>query len=363
MRVSVYEQAPRLGEVGAGLTVAANGSIVLYELGLKPVLDEWAVVPDRGSIKHYATGAELVDIPRGASQARKFGAPYCQVHRADLHGGLVRALEAAAPGAIHLGRAFRDFSQDARGVTARFADGSTATGDLLVGCDGIRSTVRARLWGDDQPVFSGYAAWRGLVPMERLPAGLVEPDSAMWVGPGHFITRYKVRRGELLNYVAIARTGSWAEEGWSVKSTVEAVLAEFADFEAPARAILAATPPDACYRWGIFGREPLPAWSRGRVTLLGDAAHPMTPFLGQGAVMALEDAMVLARVLESSASVDEALGRYERARVERTARVMRESARNGEQLTTLPPERYAAEGFRNEETLGLAGYDAVTCPT
>ena len=140
-------------------------------------------------------------------------------------------------------------------------------------------------------------AWRGLVPMERLSASLLVPDSAVWIGPGHFLTRYKIRRGELLNYIAMARTNSWVEEGWSVRSTVEALLAEFRDFEPAARSILMATPPDQCFKWGIFDRDPLPVWSSGRVTLLGDAAHPTTPFLGQGAAMALEDALVLTRAL------------------------------------------------------------------
>jgi salicylate hydroxylase len=361
-RVSVYEQAPRLGEIGAGLTVAANGSRVLYALGLKAVLDAWAVVPNRGCIKDGRTGVEVVDIPRGDTQLRRFGAPYCQVHRADLHAGLVAALQAAAPGILHTRHRLERIDDDGERVTAHFAGGASASGDLLIGCDGIRSTVRTLLFGDGAPRFTGFAAWRGLVPMASLPSHLVNPDSAMWVGPGRFLARYKVRRGELLNYVALARTGTWTEESWSLKSSVETVLAAFADFEPAARAILAATPPEALFQWGIFDRVPLETWSRGRATLLGDAAHPMTPFLGQGVVMALEDAAVLARALVAADTVGEALRRYERARVERTALVSLESMRTGESLTTLDPAGYAAEGFRNEETLGLASYDALTVP-
>jgi salicylate hydroxylase len=362
IRVSVYEQAPVLGEVGAGLTLASNASRILQHLGLGAVLQDLAVVPARGAVKHYRTGKTLVDIPRGATQVERFGAPYCQIHRNDLHQALVAAVQSADPGCLHLGCTLEDFGQDARAVTALFSNGRTARGDLLVGCDGIRSTVRARLFGTEDPRFTGYVAWRGLVPMERLSASLVVPDSAVWIGPGHFLTRYKIRRGELLNYIAIARTNGWVEEGWSVRSTVDALLAEFRDFEPTARSILMATPPDQCFRWGIFDRDPLPVWSTGRVTLLGDAAHPTTPFLGQGAAMALEDALVLARAIVAAGSVAEALARYEKARVTRANGVLVASRENGLNLTTADPDRYDEQTHRNEESLGLASYDAVSVP-
>jgi salicylate hydroxylase len=362
IRVSVYEQAPALGEVGAGLTLASNASRILQHLGLGAVLADLAVIPGRGAVKHYRTGRTLVDIPRGTTQVERFGAPYCQIHRNDLHQALVAAVRSADRNCLHLGCALEDFGQDAHGVSAVFADGQTARGDLLIGCDGIRSTVRARLFGTEDPRFTGYVAWRGLVPMERLSASLVVPDSAVWIGPGHFLTRYKIRRGELLNYIAIARTNSWVEEGWSVRSTVDALLAEFRDFEPSARSILMATPPDQCFKWGIFDRDPLPVWSTGRVTLLGDAAHPTTPFLGQGAAIALEDAMVLARAIAAAGSIGEALARYEKARVARANGVLLASRENGLHLTTTDPDRYSEQTHQNEESLDLASYDAVTIP-
>ncbi len=362
IRVSVYEQAPVLGEVGAGLTLASNASRILQHLGLGAVLDDLAVIPAHGAVKHFRTGRTLVDIQRGTTQVERFGAPYCQIHRHDLHQALVGAALSADRNCLHLGCKLEDFGQDARSVTALFANGRTARGDLLIGCDGIRSTVRARLFGTEDPRFTGYVAWRGLVPMERLSASLVVPDSAVWIGPGHFLTRYKIRRGELVNYIAIARTNGWVEEGWSVRSTVDALLAEFRDFEPTARSILMATPPDQCFKWGIFDRDPLPAWSTGRVTLLGDAAHPTTPFLGQGAAMALEDGMVLARAIAAAGSVGEALDRYEKARVARANGVLVASRENGLNLTTTDPDRYDEETHRNEESLDLAGYDAMTVP-
>jgi len=362
IRVSVYEQAPVLGEVGAGLTLASNGSLVLQHLGLGPVLDDLAVVPDHGAVKHYRTGRTLVEIPRGNTQVERFGAPYCQIHRNDLHEALVAAVRSADPDCLHLGCTFEDFGQDANGVTALFSNARTVRGDLLVGCDGIRSTVRARLFGAGEPRFTGYVAWRGLIPMERMTEAMIVPDSAVWIGPGHFLTRYKIRRGELLNYIGIARTNSWVDEGWSVRSSIDALLAEFRDFEPVARSILLATPPGQCFKWGLFERDPLPTWTSGRVTLLGDAAHPTTPFLGQGAVMALEDALLFARAVAAAGSVTEALARYEQARVARANLVMLASRDNGIQLTTTDPDRYDAESHRNEESLGLASYNAVTAP-
>ncbi len=362
IRVSIHEQAPVLREVGAGLTLASNATLVLRHLGLGPVLEDLGVVPARGAVKHHRTGRTLVDIPRGATQVERFGAPYCQIHRNDLHQALVAAVQSADRGCLHLGCTLEDFGQDDSGVTALFANGRTARCDMLIGCDGIRSTVRTRLFGDEDPRFTGYVAWRGLVPMERLNAALLVPDSAVWIGPGHFLTRYRIRRGELLNYIAIARTNRWAGEGWSVPSTVEALLAEFRDFEPAARSILMATPPDQCFKWGIYDRDPLPVWTRGRVTLLGDAAHPATPFLGQGAAMAVEDAQVLARAVAAASSVPEALARYEQARVARANMVLLASRDNGINLTTTDPDRYDAETHRNEESLDLASYNALTVP-
>lgn len=361
-RVSIYEQVAALSEVGAGLTLASNGTVILQHLGLGAVLDDLGVVPGRGAVKDYRNGRILVDIPRGSTQVERFGAPYCQIHRNDLHQALVAAVQSADRNCLHLGCSLEDFGQDEQGVTAVFANGRTARGDVLIGCDGIRSTVRARLFGSEDPRFTGYVAWRGLVPIERLAASALVPDSAVWIGPGHFLTRYKIRRGQLLNYVAMARTSTWVEEGWAVRSTVESLLSEFRDFEPGARSILMATPPEQCFKWGIFDRDPLPSWTTGRVTLLGDAAHPTTPFLGQGAALALEDGLVLARALLAAGSVTEALARYERARVARANFVLLASRENGINLTTTDPDRYDEATHRNEESLDLASYNAVTVP-
>jgi salicylate hydroxylase len=362
IRVAIYEQVPELTEIGAGLTVASNGTAVLQHLGLGPAMQEFAVSPQRGAMKHYSNGKVLVDIPRGDTQIKKYGAPYCQMHRADLQQALLESVLSNDPNCIHLEHTLVDLSQTGSGVTAKFSNGNTIAAEILVGCDGIKSTVRARLFGAEEPGFTGYVAWRGLVPMESLPEGLLDPDSAIFIGPGHFFTRYRVSAGKLLNYVATARTDNWSEEGWTVPSTVAAVMQEFDAFHLDIKTILAATPPDECYKWGIFDRDPLPSWTIGRATLLGDAAHPMTPFLGQGAVMAIEDAMVFSRALQTSGSMIDGIQQYENARRERTAFVFEESRLSGERLTTFDPDAYDSNVHRNEETLDLAAYDAVTVP-
>lgn len=361
-RVAIYEQAPRLTEVGAGLALASNATLVLQHLGLKDALLDLGVMPDQGAVKHYRTGRTLLDLPRGKVQLERCGAPYLQIHRADLQEALVVAVRSNDPGCLHTGHVLTDLGQDQHGVTALFGQGEPVRGSLLIGCDGIRSTVRARLFGDEAPRFTGYVAWRGLVPMERLAASTVTPDPAIWIGPGNFLTRYRVRRGRLVSYLAISRTSRWVEEGWSVPSTVDAVLAQFREFDTAARTVLMATPPDHCFKRGVFEREPLASWTAGRVTLLGDAAHPTTPFLGQGAAMAIEDAMVLARAVVADGTVAAALARYERARLPRANQVMAASRDNGLNLTTADPDRYDPASHRNEESLGLAAYNAVTAP-
>lgn len=360
--VTVHEQSRELGEVGAGITITPNGAHVLEHLLGREALARVGYVPTGGAIKHYATGALLVETNRGDRLRREYGAAYCQAHRADLHGALADAVRAGDPQAIHLGCSFTDLRETDDAVEAHFADGSVATGDILIGCDGIRSAVRNALWGAEETRFTGYIAWRGLVPLDALPAGTIVPDSAAFAGPARTFTRYRVRGGTLVNYVAFSQRDQWAEESWSVQADVAEVQREFADFAPEVQAILAAVPPGQCFRWGLFDRTPLPRWTKGRATLLGDAAHPMTPFLAQGAVMAIEDGMVLARCLAATADWREGLERYEAARRERGTLVMLESHVNARRMYSRDPDNYTGASHRNAETLGLYAYNPLTVP-
>jgi salicylate hydroxylase len=267
------------------------------------------------------------------------------------------------PEAIHTGRTLESFEQGERGVVARFADGATIAADCLIGCDGIHSATRRLLFGADRPNFTGYIAWRGLVPGELVAPELLDPPLCMTVGPRRMLMRYPLRRGTLVNYVAIARRAAWTEEGWSVRATVREVLDEFADFEPRALQLIALTPPDRLYKWGLFDRDPLPSWTRGRVTLLGDAAHPMPPFTGQGAVMALEDAAILGRAFAAAAAPPEALQRYEAARRARvTAALVMSRSRSELYFADDPGQQVRALGAGMAELRTLYDYDVATTP-
>jgi salicylate hydroxylase len=361
-RVQVFEQSASLGEVGAGLTITPNGCHALYHLLGEDAVHRVARMPAAGAIKHFRTGAVLVETNRGNRMREQYGAPYLQAHRADLHGALAAAVRANDATAIHTGCHFGALAEGVDGIEVRFDNGVSARGDLLVGCDGVRSAVRRALWGPEDVSFTGYIAWRGLVPMERLDPGLVEPDSVAFAGTARTFARYKVRGGQLVNFAAFSKLDQWTEEGWSVPADIADVQREFADFCPEVQAILAATPAGQCFKWGLFDRQPLAQWTRGRATLLGDAAHPMTPFLAQGAVMAIEDGVVLARAVEAAADWQEALARYEAARRERSTLVMRESHINAGRMYNRDPDHYTGSSHRNAESLGLYAYNPLTVP-
>jgi salicylate hydroxylase len=233
----------------------------------------------------------------------------------------------AAPGAIRLGRRASGCSQEGGRAALHFADGSVAEGDALVGADGIHSVVRAALHGADNAEFTGLVAWRGTIPMERLPRRLARMVASNWVGPGRHVVQYPLRNGELMNFVGVVERDDWLEESWTTPGTHEAMRADFEGWHEDVHALISAIPQP--FLWAMKLRRPLPVWSADRITLLGDACHPTLPFLAQGAVMAIEDGFILARALEAhGADVAGAFRAYEAARQERTARVVNGSADN-----------------------------------
>lgn len=361
--VSVYEQADELGEVGAGVTITPNGCHVLDHLLDRAVMRHIFNVPPSGAIKHYRSGEIIVDTERGDLPKRRYGANYCQAHRADLHGALVDAVAANNPDAIHLDSCFTGLEESQDTISAIFANGKKVEGTVLIGADGIRSNVRDALWEQEQPKFTGYIAWRGLVPLANLKdPDVIFPDSAAFAGRGRTFSRYLVRQRTLINYVAFVEREQWATESWSIRSDVAEVQEEFREFCPEVQAILAATPANQCFKWGLFDRQPLKQWTRGRASLLGDAGHPMTPFLAQGACMAIEDGMVLARAFEASKDWQEALQRYEAARRERGTFVMLESHVNARRMFSRDPDKYTPEKHRTTDRLGLYEYNPLTVP-
>ena len=325
--VTVLEQANALGEVGAGVQISANGARVLYHLGLAEALQAVAFKPERGEMRHWQSGETLSSRPLGQASEAAFGFPYFHLHRADFHAVLADALAAVAPGSVHLGAKVTGFSQSGAGVTVTTEAGESVSGDVLVGCDGIHSAIRTQLFGPDAPRFTGCVAWRAIVPVGALPPGHVRPVSSNWIGRGGHFVHYYVRRGELVNCVGIIEQDEWQAESWSSEGAMAGFLDDFKDWHEDVQILMRQA--ESCYRWGLFDRDPMPKWSQGRVTLLGDACHPMLPFMAQGAVMAIEDANTLAQCLASAAAAyPSALQRYEYLRRERTATVQQMSRDN-----------------------------------
>lgn len=318
--VELYERGLAFGEIGAGIQISPNGVKVLERLGLKPALDRVAFRPEALEMRIGTSGRRLFRIPMREAAERRYGAPYYHVHRADLVAVLAEALRARAPNAVRFGKEIAGFEKSGRGVTLSFADSSVAEGDVLIGADGIHSRVRERLFGRESPRFTGNAAWRVVVPAAKLK-DLVPPTACVWVGPGRHAVTYYLRRGELVNFVGVVERDDWRNESWTERGDKTDLVADFAGWAKPISAVIAEA--GDCYRWALFDRDPLARWSVDNVTLLGDACHPMLPFLAQGAVMAIEDSWVLSRKLESAPDVSAALAAYEATRKSRTARVQR----------------------------------------
>jgi salicylate hydroxylase len=323
--VAVYEQAPELRELGAGVQISANGTRILHALGLKEALEKVQVLPAGKAIRLWNSGQSWKLFDLGMESVERYGFPYITIHRGDLHAVIAQALERAKPGTIHLDRKCVGLSQSADDVELRFADGATVTTKLVVGGDGVHSVVRANLFGTAKPAFCGITAWRGVVPMERVPPSISRTIGTNWIGPGSHVVHYPLRAGNLLNVVGVTERTDWAVEGWNVRGTTDEVLNDFPGWHADVHALFGNI--DVPYKWALALRPTMDAWSQGRCTLLGDACHPMVPFLAQGAVMALEDALVLARCLEKYPTDHEtAFERYEAARRDRANKVVNGSA-------------------------------------
>jgi salicylate hydroxylase len=321
--VQVYEQAQRLAEVGAGVSLAPNGLRMLERLGAGEGIE-------RAGARYAAAELRLWDgrvVEHEPYQFTRAG-QNVGIHRADLLGLLAGQLP---PGTVRTGHRCTGLHQDDGSATAVFADGTTATADVVIGADGIHSVLQGLVAAPAEPVFSGVVAYRGLVPRPQgYPAGTMR----MWVGEGRHFLVFPVRAGQLLNYVGFVCSDTAVRESWSAPSDPVVLAAHFAGWDPVIGQVIAAisVPGGSGFRGGMYDRMPLPRWSSGRLTLLGDAAHPMLPHLGQGVNQALEDAVVLATLLgacTSPAGVPRALAAYEELRRDRTARVQLSSRRQG----------------------------------
>jgi salicylate hydroxylase len=366
--VDVYEQAPELKEVGAGVQISANGTRVLHALGLGDALRALSWEPKGKEYRLWNTGETWPMFDLGAESVERYGFPYYMFHRADLHDALAAGVRRAKRSAIHLGAKVVGCDVDGVRPALRLENGTRIAGDVVVGADGVHSEVRQALFGPDRPKFTGCIAWRGVIPRERLPQHLLRPVGANWMGPGGHIVHYFLRRGELLNFVGVRERQDWQIESWIAAGTVAECLNDFRGWHDDIQTMIRNI--DTPYKWALKVREPMQRWTKGRVTLLGDACHSTLPFMAQGAVMAIEDGFILARCLAAAPGDPEAgLIRYEAARRERANKVVTGSARmtdlfhNAELATREGARAFLASQFQPEQTREryewLFAYDAT----
>ena len=345
LKVSVYEQAPSLGEVGAGVFLTPNSVRQLQRVGLTPAVEKWGARVGPGSeyFRHDGASIAPVQVTDSSGWNATFG-----MHRADLVELLAQHLPA---GVVHTGHRCIGFEQTGDAGHVSFANGAVAESDVVIAADGIHSELRPYVSPPSHPVFSGSVAYRGTVPHERIPDW---PNGSwlMWLGKGrHFLT-FPLRAGELINYVGFVPADEEMKESWSAPGDPDVLRREFAGWDPRIEFLLSQV--RTTFRWALYDREPLPSWTRGRLALLGDAAHPMLPHLGQGANQSIEDGMALATIMARAArdNVPAALLAYERLRRERVAAVQRGARENGLRYDSS----YADLGLRDAEIKAHAAF-------
>lgn len=343
--VSVYEQAPALGEVGAGVYITPNSVRQLERVGLGPAVAAAGARVGPGSHYFHHDGRPIapVQVTDSAGWNATFG-----MHRADLVELLANALPEEI---VHTGHRCTGISQDDRKVRVSFANGATAEADIVIGADGIHSELRPYVFPPSTPVFSGSIAYRGTVPHERMPDWPMNVWQ-MWLGKGKHFLAFPLRAGKLINYVGFVPADQEMKESWSAAGDPDMLRAEFAGWDPRIETLLQKV--DMTFRWALYDRDPLPAWTKGRLSLLGDAAHPMLPHLGQGANQSIEDGMALATIMAEATpeTAPSALVAYERLRRERVAQVQRGARQNGLRYDSI----YADLAVRDREIAAHADF-------
>ena len=319
-KVRVLESAPALETVGAGIQISPNAVKVLRALGLEKAVTANAFQPRAIEARMGRSGRSVFEIPLALEAEKRWGASYLHIHRADY----ITALSETLPvGTIELNARVKSYQHTENDVSVSLADGRKLTAPYLIGADGIRSVMRAQMLGPDAPQFTGNMAWRAVVPAERLGELVPNPTACAWFGPNRHAVTYRLgAQGQLVNFVGVVEQESWQEEGWSLQGDKAEALRDFEDWHPVICNLLENA--DELHRWALFDRAPLEKWVEGRAALMGDAAHPMLPFLAQGAAMAVEDAWVLAEVIASGLD----LSAYQKLRRSRTSKVQAASRAN-----------------------------------
>lgn len=360
-RPVIYEQARELGEVGAGISLGPNALRILYHLGLGDAIEGAGTLMSEGSTRHYKTDELLTPRRVRGEYERKYGFEYYQFHRADIHKALVAAVRRNDAEALILGHRLFDIEQNDHKVTLSFVDRPHRYAEVVVGADGCRSQVRDLVFGEPAPEFSGYVAYRGLLPMKSVSDISVPEGAALNIGPGAIFMRYKVRNDTLLNCLGVVKSDEWKEEGWNVEVEKRELLSHFADWHRDIRSVISNMADGQVFKWALLHKGALPSFVNGRVVLVGDAAHTISPFLGQGASMAIEDALSLARCHTAFRDVRNAHAAYDRMRVDRSNWVLKESQSQARRMMSLDPENFDASMLQNIRD-DLFAYDCVSLP-
>jgi salicylate hydroxylase/6-hydroxynicotinate 3-monooxygenase len=324
VNVTVYEQAHQFGRIGAGIQMLPNSMHVLRGIGVENRLKQVAHAPYSHLNRDGVSGVVKRELPMPEDL---FGAPFLCMHRADLHDALASVVPSEI---IHLNKKLVGLDQNGGPVTLRFADGTTATADAVIGADGVHSLVRDLIIGPDKPIHRGRIAYRAVFKSNLMPREISVSRTKWWGEDRHIVIYYTTRdRSELYFVTSVPEPGDWiTRESWSAKGDVRELRAAYAGFHEEVRMVLDACPD--CHKWAILERDPLPTWSQGRVVLIGDACHPMTPYMAQGAATSIEDAAVLARCLQGvdTANLEAAFKRFEAHRKPRTSKIQAISSAN-----------------------------------
>jgi salicylate hydroxylase len=322
---------------------------VLANLGVAERALAVAAHPVRREVRLWNTGQAWPTFELNTIAATTYGYPFAWLFRPDLLELLLDAVTDLSPETIHLGYKVTSCRQDTETATLVFTDGRTVTGDALVGADGVHSVIRSTLHGIDQPEFTGFIAWRGVIPFTELPSRFADGVAKSWLGPKGHVVEYPVRRGELLNFVGVVQRDDWHTESWSTVGSREQLVTDFQGWHDDVQIMIGALAQPNL--WALSTHRQLPQWSVDRITLLGDACHPTLPFLGQGATMAIEDGLILARALDAhSADIAGGLAAYEEARKDRTSQLVAAASENGQRITNpIFADTTAAQAFLEAE--------------